>query len=227
MHIVLDRKACVAIDKGISGKFEQISVRVKDSGLYIQAVDKSRSMVVDHYIDTMLLESCSGESEGITIPYTKFLLAGMDRLSFSKTGSLLKLVWTGSGILLEKNVYILDFVWSEIEYSLGSVLFSLQYTALSLIRRVCGNELEICVEKTKVEIRALSENHIVLTSSLEAPVACKCSFTLLKYHLDRLPKYTYTAATFNIDKQGLVILSLEALGVITTITIATEVLFFE
>lgn len=227
MHITLDRKACSAIDKGVSGKFEQMSIRLKDSGLYIQAVDKSRSIVVDHYIDSMLLATYDEEPTGVTIPYTKFLLAGMDRLTVSRAGSLLKLVWASDGILLEKNVYLLDFAWSEVEYSLGCVLFSLQYSGLCLIRRLCSSELRIHVEKTGVEIRGVSENHVVLRSNLDVPVSHECAFTLLKYHLDRLPRYTYTAANFSIDRQGLVILSLEALGVITTVTIATEATFLD
>lgn len=227
MNITLDRKACAALDKGIGGKFEQISIILKESGMYVQAVDKSRSIVIDHYVDKMLLESYSEEKEGTTIPYTKFLLNGMERLTIGKKGRLLKLLWMGEGVLLEKNIYTLDFEWTEVEYSLSSVVFPLPYTGLSLIRRVCGNELEIRVEEREVEIRALSENNIILSSKLDTPVSAPCSFTFVKYHLDRLPKYAYSAATFNIDRQGLVVLSLEALGIITTITIATEVIFFD
>ncbi|KAH9386411.1 uncharacterized protein NEMAJ01_1307 [Nematocida major] len=225
MKIILDRKACAAIDKGVAGKFEHLSMALKESGMYVQAVDKSKSIVVDHYIDKVLLESYT-EGEGVTVPHVKFLLNGMDRLYISRVGALLKLLWTGEGVTLEKNLYTLDFEWTEVEYSLGSVVFPLPYTGLALIRKVCGGELEMHVRESAVEIRALSENCVTLTAALDTPVGEACMFTLLKYHLDRLPKYAYTTATFSVYRQGLVALSLEALGVITTVTIATEVVFF-
>ncbi|OAG30541.1 hypothetical protein NEIG_00053 [Nematocida sp. ERTm5] len=227
MDISLDRKTCTAIDKGIAGKFEQISIVLKESGLYIQAVDKSKSIVVDHYIDRMLLDPYTAESEGTTIPYTKFLLKGMERLTIARKGELLKMTWAGEGIFLEKHLYTLDFEWTEVEYGLGTAMFPLPYSGLSLIRRVCSNELEVSVDQTEVSIRGISENNIVLSTKLDTPVSSSCSFTLLKYHLDRLPKCAYISASFNIDRQGLVVLSLEALGIITTVTIATEVLFFD
>ncbi|EHY65292.1 hypothetical protein NEAUS04_0495 [Nematocida ausubeli] len=228
MDISLDRKTCSMIDKGIAGKFEQMSIMLKDSGLYVQAVDKPKSMVIDHYVDRILLEPYVVEEVvGTTIPYTKFLLNGMERLAILRKGSLLKMTWSGEGVFLEKHLYTLDFEWVEVEYNLGTVMFSLPYTGLSLIRRIGGNELEVHVSENKMEIRAISENNVILYTNLDTPVSAACSFTLLKYHLDRLPKCAYSSAAFNIDKQGLVILSLEALGVITTVTIATEVLFFD
>ncbi|KAI5171797.1 hypothetical protein NEFER03_1102 [Nematocida sp. LUAm3] len=230
MECILDKRACQAIDGGISLKFDRVTYIPRASGMYIQGVDKSKSLLVEHYVDKMLFKSYNGQGEPFTIPHTKYTrlsVSGADQVSIKIQGALMRIGWGGSDIFLERSIYLLKPSITSLEHSSVVFSFTMPFSLFSLINKPAVKKIEITSRNKEVSVCSYMEGRITLESTVSTSKDISCSFTIEKDHLETLPRGSiYTTATFSVDRHSMVLLSLEGFGVVTSITMACDVEFF-
>ncbi|KAI5190500.1 hypothetical protein NECID01_1006 [Nematocida sp. AWRm77] len=228
MDILLEKKACAAIDSGVCGKFESLVMLAKPSGLYIQGRDGANTIVVEHHVDKALFKSYVPSRSMISIPHVKTEIAGMDTLHMFTEGLLLKMVWSCEGIVFERSVYLLDIEEVNVDYQAPSVHIQVPVSLFYLVLRLAESALEVSLDGREAEIKSTRAHPdgLFLSTTIPAVSSVPCTFTLQKPHLDRLPRYAlYTAAQLSMDERGMAVLVLEGMGVLTSITMSTEVVF--
>jgi len=227
MDILLDRRGCAVFDSGVSSRFEQIVIVPKEAGVYVQGMDKSKTVAVDHFVDRMvfLSYSCTAKDRAICVPNMRMSMKTADTLRVFTSGAVLKMVWTSEEVVLEKSVYVLDGGWSLVKYPPFSVTFTLSSALFSMAARLSEGPLAFSVLRKKVEIKGVLGGRVSMRMAAPIPRnAYLCRFSLSRYQIERVSiSPVHTSVSVSVHSSGLAVLFLEVLGANTTVTISSEV----
>ncbi|KAI5180959.1 hypothetical protein NEOKW01_1200 [Nematocida sp. AWRm80] len=224
MDFLLTKQACALLDSATSRRFDLFTWIPNENGLHIQAIDKGRSIVVEHFINKNIFKKYTGKHPSITLPYTKFYLKEMDTLRIYTSGALLKLIWTSSGITLEQSIYILEKPYTSLTYPPTTLSFSLPQTLFLSILKDSINGMELSIQNNILTIHSISSTPTTITTKITHKIVPDCYFMISKYHLDRVPRMPYITLTISvIASNNLILLSLETVGITSTITISTPI----
>ncbi|OAG31664.1 hypothetical protein NEDG_00139 [Nematocida displodere] len=229
MEVVLGKREASTLSSIISPRFEYLIMRPKEHGLFVQLMDRSKSIITEHFLEKSLFKSytATGEYAFFAIPNTKLEIRGMSALRLTTRGAVMRMVWTSEEFSFERSIYLLDQDYVSIPFTPRRTL-ALPIALFSRILRLAERTLEVDVEESGATISSVPEkNRITVTSTVGVAPGDPCTFNLLKYHLDRLPRIqAYSTLALDLDANGVVRMTLEGLGVLTSISMSSEVVFF-
>ncbi|KAI5185215.1 hypothetical protein NEHOM01_0673 [Nematocida homosporus] len=227
MEILLEKSAYQSVDAGMSAKFTRLTFVARPNGFCIRASDAARSVLVEHYIDRMFTRQYT-PGRPFSIPYLRVGLPGTDRVHLRVQGSVLVAQWSGKGLLLERHIYLLENEAPSMDESLAPPsLFTIGLSVFQRLIKMTDSDLEVNVGKEEVVLQGVSSTGLSIVGKVPSTSRVAGTFILPKVHLEKVPKYLgYISVSMGADERGVVVMSLEMVGVVTTITVACAVVFF-
>lgn len=227
MKAVLKKSACKMLDASISRKFSRITLVPRPTGIYIKAHNAARTVAVEHYMDRMLMHSYSGDGDIVCMPRIRFSVPGAEQLAMHVTGAVLEMVWKGTGISLKRNVYLLEEEETHPACTVEMPRFTFDYDVIYSLIHEGGDDLEISIGEKDGWMRRLHSEGDLLCVSKSMHSSTPCTAIIEKKDLENYIPHSpfYNTISISVHRNGIVVFSFEEAGTVTSIYIASDVLF--
>lgn len=227
MDVLLEKVEMRTFTALFNSHFEHILFRPEKEALYIQLVNKQKSILIEHRIDKRLLKKYRPHGEYLAIPYTSLAVRGMDSLRIRSEGAFLKFFWSGDGLCFEKSIYTVDLECIRIVFRPERSVRMDPGPFLSFLRLVNG-PLEIFAENERLLlVTKPEEEQLVSTYTISVDPGSSFSAVLTKACASKIPKPNfYSTLSLSASADNLLRITMESAGIRTKTTISASVLFF-
>lgn len=227
MDVLLEKVEMRALAALLSSYFEHILFRPEKEALYVQLVNKQKSILIEHRIDKRLMKKYRPRGEYLAIPYTSLAIRGMDSLRIRSEGAFLKFFWSGDGLCFEKSIYTVDLEYIQVVFKSARSIRMDPAPFLGFLRLVNG-PLEIFAEKERLLlVTKPEEGQLISSYTISVEPGHSFSTVLTKACASRIPKPNlYSTLTLSASADNLLQITTESGGIRTKTTISASVLFF-